>query len=259
MIDDLHIALLALLGLLAGSFMNVVVYRLPLMIESNCKANGNIAAPPPHGPHCQHRLRYTDNIPLLSWLLLRGRCRTCQQPIPVCYPLTELLCGVAFALIFALFPTATDALAGMVLFWFVLALAQIDARTYLLPDRLTQPLIWLGLLYHALYQQDNLTDALFGAVVGYLSLWLVRLGYLFFTGKEGLGMGDAKLLAALGAWCGWQALSMILLGASLMGIGCWIALHLLRGAQVPQIAFGPWLGLAGWIIFSLQLLRIEIY
>jgi prepilin signal peptidase PulO-like enzyme (type II secretory pathway) len=141
----------------------------------------------------------------------------------------------------------------------VLTLAQIDARTYLLPDRLTQPLIWLGLLYHGLYQQDTLTDALYGAVAGYLSLWLVWWVYRLITGKEGLGLGDAKLLAALGAWCGWQALSMILLGASLMGIGCWIVLRLSRGAQVPHIAFGPWLGLAGLIIFTMQLLGVEIY
>ena len=259
MIDDMYIAVLAMVGLLTGSFMNVVVYRLPLMMESDCPANWNIAWPPSHCPHCQHRLRYGDTIPLLSWLLLRGRCRDCQQPVPLRYPLTEVLCGVAFAIIAALFPTATDAFAVMVLFWFVLALAQIDARTYLLPDRLTQPLIWLGLLYHGLCQQDTLTDALFGAVAGYLSLWLVWWIYRLITGKEGLGLGDAKLLAALGAWCGWQALSMILLGASLMGIGCWIVLRLSRGTQVPHIAFGPWLGLAGLIIFTMQLLGVEIY
>lgn len=259
MINETHVAMLALVGLLTGSVMNVVVYRLPLMMENDCPANWHIAWPPSHCPHCQHRIRYVDNIPLLGWLLLHGRCRDCRQPISARYPLTELTCGVAFALIAALFPDHADAFAVMLLFWFVLALAQIDARTYLLPDRLTQPLIWLGMLYHALYQQNTLTDALYGAVAGYLSLWLVWWVYRLITGKEGLGLGDAKLLAALGAWCGWQALSMILLGASLMGIGCWIVLRLSRGAQVPHIAFGPWLGLAGLIIFTMQLLGVEIY
>lgn len=259
MINEMHIALLALVGLLTGSVMNVVVYRLPLMIGSTCPANWHLAWPPSHCPKCQHRLRWSDNIPLLSWLLLRGRCRDCQQPIPIRYPLTECTCGIVFALITVLFPAYTDAIAVMVLFWFVLALAQIDIGSYLLPDRLTQPLIWLGLLYHALYQQDTLTEALFGAVAGYLSLWLVWWTYRLITGKEGLGLGDAKLLAALGAWCGWQALPTILLGASLMGIVCWLALRLVRGTQVPQIAFGPWLGLAGWLTFSAQLLEMGIY
>lgn len=140
----------------------------------------------------------------------------------------------------------------MTLFWFIFATAQIDLRTYLLPDVLTQPLLWLGLLYHSVYDREMLPDALYGAVAGYLTLWLVWWGCKILAGKEGIGTGDAKLLAAMGARCGWPALPPILLAASLLGIVWWLILRLTRRTSIPLIAFGPWLGLAGWLIFSAQ-------
>ncbi|WFW78289.1 A24 family peptidase [Citrobacter braakii] len=252
MTELINIAAMAFVGLIVGSFMNVVVYRLPIMIEHRHSETWNIAWPPSHCPHCQHRLSVRNTIPLFSWLWQRGRCQACAQPISWRYPLTELACSCVFALSAAFVSSISDAIAIMTLFWFIFALAQIDLRTYLLPDVLTQPLLWLGLLYHSVYDREMLPDALYGAVAGYLTLWLVWWGCKILAGKEGIGLGDAKLLAAMGAWCGWPALPPILLAASLLGIVWWLILRLTRRTSIPLIAFGPWFGLAGWLIFSAQ-------
>lgn len=248
----IDIILMGGLGLLTGSFMNVVVFRVPLGIKDTSAPLGNIAWPGSCCPQCMHPIRYRDNIPLFSWLWLRGRCRDCLTPISVRYPLTEVICGLVFALIAGVFPLIPDALAICLLFWFLFALAQIDAQHFLLPDKLTLPLLWLGLLYHCIFMRMDLHDAVYGAIAGYLALWLVYQTFRGLTGKEGMGFGDFKLLAALGAWCGWQALPSVLLLSSVFGLIYALGRRVLIGDKQPHIAFGPWLSLAGWLSFLWQ-------
>jgi len=248
----IEIMLMGGVGLLMGSFMNVVVFRVPSGINDPSAPLSNIAWPGSCCPQCMHPIRYHDNIPLLSWIWLRGHCRDCHAPISVRYPLTEGICGLVFALVATVFPLIPDALAICLLFWFLLALAQIDARHFLLPDKLTLPLLWLGLLYHCIFARMELRDAVYGAIAGYLTLWLVYQLFRGLTGKEGMGFGDFKLLAALGAWCGWQALPSILLLSSLFGLIYALGQRFLIGEKQPHIAFGPWLSLAGWASFLWQ-------
>ena len=252
MTELINIAAMAFVGLIVGSFMNVVVYRLPIMIEHRHSETWNIAWPPSHCPHCQHRLSVRNTIPLFSWLWQRGRCQDCAQPISWRYPLTELACSCVFALSAAFVPSMSDAIAIMTLFWFIFALAQIDLRTYLLPDVLTQPLLWAGLLFHAFSHGLPLRDALLGAVAGYLSLWLVYWAFRLLTRREGLGYGDFKLLAALGAWCGWQSLPAIELIAALSGIVGYLLLNKSNKNNLT-IAFGPYLAFAGIALYTCQL------
>ena len=254
------------LGLLIGSFLNVVRHRLPRMLErqwhSECRALLEISAVPeapeprydllvPRSrcPECAHPIAARDNIPVLSWCLLRGRCRHCRARIPVRYPLVELACALAFAGIAWQFGPGWQALWGAVLTASLLALALIDLDTQLLPDSLTQPLLWLGLIVNSRQIFSGLPAALAGAVAGYLCLWSVYWAFRLLTGREGMGQGDFKLLAALGAWLGWQALPMILFGASLVGAVVGIALIVFagRGRQEP-LPFGPFLAAAGWLM-----------
>ncbi|MDX6040029.1 prepilin peptidase [Scandinavium lactucae] len=248
----IEIILMGILGLLTGSFMNVVVYRVPRGIKDINVPLSNIAWPGSCCPQCQHPIRYRDNVPLLSWLCLQGRCRDCHARISLRYPLTEAACGLMFALITSLFPLYPEALAICLLFWFLLALTQIDAQHCLLPDKLTLPLLWLGLLYHCLFIGIDLRDAVLGAMAGYLALWLVYQAFRLLAGKEGMGFGDFKLLAALGAWCGWQALPSILLLSSMLALIYAVGRLILYGNKQPHIAFGPWLSLAGWLSFLWQ-------
>jgi leader peptidase (prepilin peptidase)/N-methyltransferase len=254
------------LGLLLGSFLNVVRHRLPRMLErqwrNECAAlleaataedgaetRYNLMVPRSHCPACHHPIAPRDNIPLLSWCLLRGRCRHCQARIPVHYPLVELACGLAFAGIAWQFGPGWQALWGAVLTAGLLALALIDLDTQLLPDSLTQPLLWLGLIVNSHQIFASPSDALAGAVAGYLCLWSVYWSFRLLTGREGMGQGDFKLLALLGAWLGWQALPMILFGASLVGAGVGITLIVAtgRGRHEP-LPFGPFLAGAGWLM-----------
>lgn len=240
----------ALLGAIFGSFLGVVAERLPAWVREEAGA-GNLLYPPSHCPACQHRLSAWENIPLLSWLVLRGRCGHCRTPIPLRLLMLELLSALFFALSAGLAPSVGMMLCLWVLWCGLLPLALIDLREQLLPDCLTQPLLWVGLLINLHLHFLPLADALYGAVAGYLALWLVYWGHRLATGREGLGYGDFKLLSALGAWCGWQALPSILLLAALGGIVGW-ALFFQRQDRDNAIPFGPFLAFAGLTIFILQ-------
>lgn len=248
----IEIILMGILGLLTGSFMNVVVYRVPRGLKDENAPLSNIAWPGSCCPQCQHPIRYHDNVPLLSWLWLKGRCRDCHARISPRYPLTEGICGLVFALMTSLFPLLPETVAICLLFWFLLALTQIDAQHCLLPDKLTLPLLWLGLLYHCFFMRIDLHDAVLGAIAGYLTLWLVYQAFRLLAGKEGMGFGDFKLLAALGAWCGWQALPGILLLSSMLALIYTLGRLTLNGTKQAHIAFGPWLSVAGWLSFLWQ-------
>lgn len=251
------------LGLVVGSFMNVVIYRLPLMMESGWRHECalllevepevasetlNLATPNSHCPHCKAPVKPWQNIPLLSYVALRGKCAHCHAGISLRYPIVELVTGLV-SLFLAIQLGATAAMVGAVLFtWALITLTLIDFDHQLLPDNITLPLLWAGLLFNVGGTYVPLQDAVIGAVAGYLSLWSVYWLFKLLTGKEGMGYGDFKLLAALGAWLGWQALPMIILLSSLVGAIVGIALMVVkgRGKEVP-IPFGPYLAMAGWL------------
>lgn len=244
------LAMSGVLGSILGSFLGVVAERLPPLILEE-EGAGNLLFPPSHCPSCGHVLAWWENIPLLSWCALRGRCRGCKSSIPLRLLLVEVLSALFFALSAAFAPSLPALLALWILWCGLLPLTLIDARHMLLPDCLTLPLLWAGLLFHSLFHTLPLTSALYGAAAGYLSLWLVYWGFRLATGREGLGQGDFKLFAALGAWCGWQPLSQILLIAALSGIALYlIFFKSLRASR--QIPFGPGLAFAGLIVFILQ-------
>ncbi len=252
----------ALLGLLIGSFLSVVIHRIPVMLQRETE---NFIAqerdePLPHGerynllvprsacPACGHQLSALENIPLLSWLWLRGRCRHCQAPVPARYPLLELLTALLSALLIWRLGSGTTGIAALALAWTLIALAFIDLDTQLLPDDLTLPLLWSGLLINLSGTFVPLPDAVIGAAAGYLSLWTVYWLFRFATGREGMGYGDFKLLAALGAWLGWTMLPLIVLLSSVVGAIVGITLIALRRQQRGNpIPFGPFLALAGLV------------
>lgn len=259
------IAFAGVLGLAIGSFLNVVILRLPERMAAEWRREAHdilelavdgtalppgIVREPSHCPHCKHPLAIRDNIPLLGWVLLRGRCRYCAAPISIQYPLVELLTGALSALIVWKFGPGWLALAGLLLTWTLIALAGIDFRTQLLPDQLTLPLLWLGLLLALLPMIVTPSASIMGAAIGYLSLWSVYWLFKLLTGKEGMGHGDFKLLAALGAWMGPTALLPIILLSSLIGALVGVGLIVLRrhGRDVPM-PFGPFIAAAGWVWF----------
>ena len=253
------------LGLLIGSFLNVVILRLPKRLEWQWKHDSRelleITEPyepaPPgivvessHCPHCGHKLAVWENIPLLSFVLLRGKCRMCSVPISWQYPLVELITGLMFAACVWRFGVGWESGLGLVFSAFLVAMAGVDLRTTYLPDQLTYPLLWLGLLISVVTVYVDPVSAILGAAVGYLSLWSVYWLFKLVTGKEGMGYGDFKLLAALGAWCGIKAVLPILLIASLIGAIIGSAWLLIKGKnRATQIPFGPYLAIAGWIHF----------
>jgi leader peptidase (prepilin peptidase)/N-methyltransferase len=257
-------------GLLIGSFLNVVILRIPARLEwqwrrdsrellglnesDQSDSDGNSSPPPgivvkrSFCPCCKHQLSAWDNIPVVSWLMLRGRCRYCKTPISLQYPLVELLTAIASAIVVWRFGPSWQSLAALLFTWTLIALAGIDLHTSLLPDQLTYPLLWFGLLLSTTTSFVDPVSALFGAMVGYLSLssvfWLFKLA----TGKEGMGRGDFKLLAALGAWCGIRGVFPIVLISALFGAICGSAWLMLRGrSRATPIPFGPYLAGAGWI------------
>ena len=251
------------LGLLIGSFLNVVVYRLPKMLERDWNAQAreilglveppagetfNLILPNSKCPHCNHEIRPWENIPVISYLFLRGKCSSCKAPISKRYPLVELSCGLLSAYVAWHFGFGWQAGGMLVLTWGLLAMSLIDADHQLLPDVLVLPLLWLGLIanYFGLY--TNLEDALWGAIAGYLSLWSVYWLFKLVTGKEGMGFGDFKLLAMLGAWGGWQVLPLTILLSSLVGAVLGLIMLRLRNEETSTpIPFGPYLAIAGWI------------
>ena len=250
------------LGLLIGSFLNVVIHRLPQMLERQWAAECaelsgqaptqalpplSLTTPRSRCPHCGHQLRWFENIPLLSYLALRGRCSACQAPISPRYPLVELLTGALFAFCVHRWGFNASGAAWSGFAAAIVALAFIDWDTTLLPDDITLPLLWAGLIASALaLTRVPLPQALWGAVAGYVSLWSVYWAFKLATGKEGMGFGDFKLFAALGAWFGWQALVPIILMASVIGAVVGIAMKFTTGLREGgYVPFGPFLAGAG--------------
>jgi len=261
------IAVAGILGLLVGSFLNVVIYRLPVMMErewtSQCKTlletedSGtseddqtafNLISPNSHCPKCDAPIKAWQNIPVISYLMLGGKCRNCKTSISKRYPIIESITGLLSCLVIWHFGFNWQGGAMLLLTWALITLTMIDFDHQLLPDNITLPLLWLGLIANNSGLFCSLPEALWGAVFGYLSLWSVYWLFKLVTGKEGMGHGDFKLLAVLGTWLGWQMLPLIILLSSLVGAVVGIALLILKnkGKSVP-IPFGPYLAAAGFI------------
>lgn len=295
------IVLFAVIGLCIGSFLNVVIHRLPRMMErgwrldlqetlrhlagqadaddeekkrlteaADCLERGtarrfpglyNLVIPNSSCPHCGHAIRPWENIPILSFLFLRGRCSSCKTPISWRYPLIELLTGLLTAAAAAHFGLGAQLAGALIMIWFLIALTMIDIDTQMLPDTMTLPLLWLGLLFNMRQTFVPLPDAIIGAVVGYLILWSVYWVFRLLAGKEGMGFGDFKLLAALGAWLGWLHLPVIVLAASVSGLA--FALTQIAAARLgwgQRIPFGPYLAAGGLLslFFGNQLLTLYL-
>jgi leader peptidase (prepilin peptidase) / N-methyltransferase len=249
-------------GLAIGSFLNVVIYRLPKVMEREwheqcAELHGeapppaprfNLATPPSACPACGHRIRAIENVPILSYLVLRGKCSACGARISPRYPVVELVAGIASGYAAWRFGFGWTALGAMLFLWCMIALAFIDFDTQLLPDSITLPLLWAGLLLNVRGTFVDLQSAVIGAAAGYLILWLVYWGFKLLTGKEGMGFGDFKLLAAIGAWLGWKAVPVVVLLSSVVGalIGILLIILARRGREVPM-PFGPYLAAAGAI------------
>jgi leader peptidase (prepilin peptidase)/N-methyltransferase len=251
-----------LFGLMVGSFLNVVIHRLPIMMERDWAAQCadlrgepapvfkplSLSKPRSRCPHCGQLITAMQNIPLISWLVLRGQCSGCAAPISVRYPLVEAATGLLFAFAAWHFGFTAAGFGALAFIAALVALTGIDFDTQLLPDDITLPLLWLGLGLNAFGVFTDLKSAVIGAMAGYLSLWCVYWGFKLATGKEGMGYGDFKLLAALGAWLGWQMLPLTILLSSFVGAVVGIALMVVarHGRNVP-IPFGPYLAAAGII------------
>lgn len=265
------------LGLIFGSFFNVVIYRAPLMMQREWLDNTrdfikelygslpealeknpeqfkegsfNLITPNSTCPKCGHEIRWYENIPLVSYLYLRGNCSNCKTRISLRYPIVELVTGLFSAFIAYEMGFGWSMVAMLVFTWSLICLTMIDFDHQLLPDQITLPLLWLGLILNMQGMFTDIQSALIGAIAGYLSLWSVYWAFKLLTGKEGMGYGDFKLLAALGAWMGWQSLPLIILLSSVVGSVIGISFILIQGRDknVP-IAFGPYLAIAGWIAF----------
>jgi leader peptidase (prepilin peptidase)/N-methyltransferase len=250
------------LGLMVGSFLNVVIHRLPKMMERGwqqqcAELRGeeptphtpyNLIAPRSACPHCNHPIGAWENIPVVSYVFLRGKCKACGAAISPRYPIIEAISGTLCAYAAWHFGFGPVAVGAMLLIWALLALTAIDFDTQLLPDDITLPLLWAGLLFNLYGVFTNLPSAVLGAVTGYLALWIIYWLFKLTTGKEGMGYGDFKLLAALGAWLGWQMLPLIILLSSLVGavVGITMIVVLKHGRNIP-IPFGPYLAGGGLI------------
>ncbi|MFO6422977.1 prepilin peptidase [Motilimonas sp. KMU-193] len=268
------------LGLMVGSFLNVVIHRLPIMTQqewqSECrilladelktqpkeqpKTIYNLVVPRSACPKCGHKITALENIPVISWLVLKGKCSECANPISARYPSIELLTGLMSVAVAFVVPFGWPLMLALTLTWFLVAMTFIDLDTMLLPDQLTLPLLWLGLLANIFGTFTDLQSAVLGAAAGYLSLWSIYWAFKLLTGKEGMGYGDFKLLAALGAWFGWVSLPVIILLSSFVGAIAGIALMVLakngRGQAIP---FGPYLAGAGWLYLVYGEQLIEMY
>lgn len=253
----------AILSLLVGSFLNVVIYRLPKMLENEWKSQCavildqaqepesetlTLSKPASTCPKCKHKIKPWENIPVLSYIFLRGRCANCKNKISIRYPIIEAVTALLSVIVISNFGATYTGFAAVFLTWCLITLTIIDADTQLLPDNITLPLVWAGLVTNYFGFFTTLENALWGAIAGYLSLWLVFHLFRLVTGKEGMGYGDFKLLAALGAWMGWVYLPIIILLSSVVGAVVGILLIVINGRDknVP-IPFGPYLAIAGWI------------
>ncbi len=273
-----------IIALLIGSFLNVVIHRLPIMMEKEyfceCRElladelkenkevkkaqseeeNYNLFVPNSTCPSCDTPIKLWHNIPVISWLLLKGQCAKCANPISIRYPAVELLTGLSCAYAAWHFGFGLAALAGIIFTCFLIAMTFIDLDKMWLPDQLTLPLLWLGLIFNSASTFVSLEDAVYGAIIGYLSLWSIFWLFKYATGKEGMGYGDFKLLAALGAWMGYQALLPIILLSSFVGaiLGI-IIIKLQHDGESKPIPFGPYLAIAGWISFYWQEDLVQFY
>jgi leader peptidase (prepilin peptidase) / N-methyltransferase len=263
------LAAAGILGLLVGSFLNVVIYRLPKMLEREWREQCvdflgaenitsasqpaqstafNLITPNSTCPSCGHKIKPWENIPVVSYLFLRGKCSACKTHISLRYPIIELVTGILSVIAIHTFGATLTGLACLIFTWCLIALTMIDVDTQLLPDNITLPLLWLGLIANSFGLLTTLDSALWGAVAGYLSLWSIYWLFKLLTKKEGMGYGDFKLLGALGAWLGWQMLLQIILLSSLVGAVIGISMMVINGRDknIP-IPFGPYLAIAGWI------------
>jgi leader peptidase (prepilin peptidase)/N-methyltransferase len=266
--------LAAVFGLLIGSFLNVVIHRLPIMMqrESDNYVAHESGKPLPHTERynlvvprsactqCKHQIGALENVPILSYLALRGKCAACKTPISIRYPMVEALTGALSALLIWHFGSGWVGLSTLVFVYLLIAMTFIDADTQLLPDDLTLPLLWIGLLLNLSGLFVPLHDAVIGAAAGYLSLWAIYWAFKLLTGKEGMGYGDFKLLAALGAWLGWKMLPIIILFSSLVGavVGIILIVFARRGRDKP-IPFGPYLAAAGLLALLYGQTILETY
>ncbi len=253
--DSILSIITVVFSLLIGSFLNVVIVRLPRQMHWQWEKDEQGAAPPPgiawppsHCPSCEHTLSWWENLPLLSYLLLRGRCRACKAGISLRYPLVEALTALLSLVVVLKLGPQWSTVAALVLTWALIALAFIDLEHFLLPDRITLPLLAVGLLVNTIGGFTDPLSALIGAVSGYGLLWAVYHTYRVLTGREGFGYGDFKLLGALGAWLGWQLLPLIILLSAGVGAAIGITLILMRRHQRSEpLPFGPFLVGAGWL------------
>lgn len=267
----LFIVVVVLLALLVGSFLNVVIYRLPLMMQREWRLQAdeivaepgpelpdgpfNLVLPRSRCPSCGEQIAAANNIPVVSWLILRGKCANCKSPISMRYPAIEAMTALLTGMVAWRFGFGVEALAAIVLTWVLIAICFIDIDHQLIPDSMSMPLIWIGLflsLFHPMSGSEMLfvapKDAIVGALAGYLSLWSVNYLFRMIRGKDGMGYGDFKLLAALGAWLGYQMLPMIILVSAAVGatIGIGMIIFLKHDRRVP-IPYGPYLATAGWV------------
>lgn len=258
--STLFITISVIFGLLVGSFLNVVIYRIPKIMErewhNNClelqgleipeQPKFSISKPRSACPHCGHKITALENIPVISYLVLRGKCSSCQAKISPRYPLIEALTGLLIGLVSWKFGYSSLTLFAWLFTFALIALTFIDFDTQLLPDDITLPLLWLGLFVNLNSGFADLKSAVIGAIAGYLILWSIYLVFKLVTGKEGMGYGDFKLLAAIGAWFGWQLLPAVILLSSIVGviIGVGLIIYAKRGREVPM-PFGPFLALGG--------------
>ena len=251
-----------LFSLSVGSFLNVVIYRLPLMLEKDWKSQCRelldlkqepeeeitLSKPASTCPNCQHKIRAWENIPVVSYLFLKGKCSQCKTPISFQYPAIEILTALLSLVVAINFGVSWQTLAGLVLTWSLIAMSMIDLHKMILPDDLTLPVLWIGLLLSLFNIFTDPVSSIIGAVAGYMVLWLVYQTFKLLTGKEGMGYGDFKLLALFGAWFGWEQLPLIIILSSATGAIIGITMMLFKKHQrdVP-IPFGPYLAIAGWI------------
>ncbi|MGP5156674.1 prepilin peptidase [Pseudoalteromonas prydzensis] len=263
-----YLLTVGLVSLCVGSFLNVVIYRLPLMMQrewqtecrvlladdlkptkaANTEAAFNLVKPNSTCPKCKTAIKPWQNIPVISWLLLKGRCASCSNPISIRYPIVEMLTAILSLIVAYIFGATEQALLYILITWVLVALTFIDIDHMLLPDQLTLPLVWLALIAAVMGITISPTDAIIGAACGYLSLWSVFWLFKLITGKEGMGYGDFKLLAVFGALLGWQSLLTIVLLSSVVGAVIGIALLSIQGKdKATPIPFGPYLAIAGWV------------
>ncbi len=260
---ELIVTISVILGLLVGSFLNVVIHRLPKMLEHSWKSDCcellalknndtpnvyNLIFPSSHCPNCNHKIRSWENIPVISYLFLKGKCSECTNKISARYPIVEAVTGILSGLVIFQFGATPEGGLLLIMLWALIALTMIDIDTQLLPDNITLPLLWLGIIANSFEIFTSLENSIYGAIAGYLSLWSVFWAFKIITKKEGMGYGDFKLLAAFGAWLGWQMLPLIIILSSFVGAFIGIAgiLILGRDKNIP-IPFGPYLAIAGLI------------